>query len=114
MLPTCSRCGSLEQGMKECKICAKIKTESCRGKFSSRKHLCVKEENFQVFWDLCKKKLADFKLHLFKFRMLSKSNVVDVKRKCLQPRDVAINHDFTEALTLEKNEAVQSNHLVAM
>ena len=64
-----------------------------------------------MFWDLHKKKLADFKLQLFKFRALSKSNVIgDVKMKCPQPGDLAIDHDFTESLTSKKSQAVQSDH----
>ena len=42
--------------------------------------------------------------------MHAKSNTVDVRQQSLRPGEVAIQHDFTEALTLKHNEEIQSKH----
>ena len=48
--------------------------------------------------------------HEWKVSMHAKSNTVDVRQQSLRPGEVAIQHDFTEALTLKHNEEIQSKH----
>ena len=48
--------------------------------------------------------------HRFQELVLGKTHSTNARRNCLDPGDVAIQHDFTEALQLIHNREVQSAH----
>ena len=104
-------------GSTECKFCDKKKNPKNRGKLTTRKHLTLDELPFHELWDLYLKKLADkkksnFKFHPLKFLSLDKDFITDVRRKSLQQGEDCIGHDFTEAVCIQHNEEIHSNHLV--
>ena len=100
----------MKSGTKECKFCKKKRNPKNRGKVTTRKHLTLDELKFPKFWDHYHQKLSKFKFHQFKFIALSKAYTTDVRRRSLQQGEVAIGHDFTEALCIVHNEEIQSKH----
>ena len=69
--------------------------------------MCL-EKSFSEFWDEYKEGLEKYKLHRWKFISLLKANTVDKRKNCLQVGDVALQHDFTEALTINHNSEVST------
>ena len=50
--------------------------------------------------------LKQYLMHRFKFLILSKKFVIDVRQSTLRPGEVCLQHDFSEALKLVHNEEV--------
>ena len=110
-LPTCSKCGAMKAGSKECENCKQKRSPQNRGVFTGGKHPILEELEFPEFWKLHQKELSSkFKFHHFKHISLSKACTTDVRRRSLQQGEVSIGHDFTEALCIVHNEEIQSNH----
>ena len=73
--------------------------------------MVLEQHGFQSFMtNKYETDLHKFKLLIFKLRTLSKVYTTDVRLKCLKQDDVAIHHDFTEALHMKHNEEIQSKH----
>jgi len=106
-LPTCSNCGSLDAGSKICPTCVQLHSdESKRGKIKNRQHLVWNHTTMEEFNKLYTETLKQYNLHRFKFLILSKKFVIDVRQKTLRPGEVCLQHDFSEALKLVHNEEV--------
>ena len=112
-LPTCSSCGALPEKSKSCPLCvAKHPQEKDRGKIRNRKHLSLNDQPFDVFFKLYLKTLKNYRIHRFKFLVLSKKMTVDVRQSSLKQGDVALQHDFSEGLKIVHNEEVSDCFLV--
>ena len=112
-LPTCSHCGALPDGSKTCSNCVeKTELENKRGKIRKRKHLTWNNTPLAVFNKLYNETLPKYVLHRFKFLILSKQFVIDVRQKRLKPGEVCLQHDFSEYLKIVHNEEVCINLLL--
>ena len=49
-------------------------------------------------------------MHWLKMLLLGKKFVLDVRKQCVKPGSVVIEHDFTEALTIRHNQEIQLAH----
>ena len=106
-MPTCSNCGALSEKAKTCSNCITLyKSESKRGKVGTRKHLVWNHDPLSVFNKLYDLMLPKYNLHRFKFSILSKQMVIDVRLKTLKPGEVYLQHDFSETLKVIHNEEV--------
>ena len=107
-LPTCTKCGALPEGTTSCILCPKrFKKKKQFGKLKTRLHLTYDEKPFStVFWPKFEKILRKQTYHRWKFSVLSKKKIVDNKNASLQVGDIGLQHDFTEALTIQYNEEV--------
>ena len=106
-LPTCSSCGALPENSTSCCHCvAKHKIEKDRGKIKTKKHLILNDQPFEEFFKLYESTLQKYRIHRFKFLVLSKKLTIDVRQSSLQPGDVALQHDFSEALKIVHNQEV--------
>ena len=76
----------------------------------TRTHQTMEEKDFENFWELYYEELRKFRMHQFQKATNSKKHITNVRRKCVQPGSIAIQHDFTEACKIEHNREVQSNH----
>ena len=89
-----------------CHCVAKHKIEKDRGKIKTKKHLILNDQPFEEFFKLYESTLQKYRIHRFKFLVLSKKLTIDVRQKSLQPGDVALQHDFSEALKIVHNQEV--------
>ena len=64
-LPTCLRCGALDQVCSECIHCSKLADES-KGPINTRKHLTVEQQPFDRFWIEYEAAMTKFRMHRFK------------------------------------------------
>ena len=107
-LPTCSFCGALPDNSTTCSNCVEkyAELEDKRGKIRKRKHLAWNNTPLSVFNKLYDDTLEKYVLHRFKFLILSKQFVIDVRQKRLKPGEVCMQHDFSECLKIVHNEEV--------
>ena len=70
----------------------------------------LQEGPFPIFWDKYTKSLDNFTLYRFKYLVLGKTYVSDVRQNCLRSNEFALQHDFTEALGIKHNQEIQSSH----
>lgn len=107
-LPTCFYCGALPDGSTTCSNCVEkyAELEDKRGKIRKRKHLAWNNTPLAVFNKLYDDTLEKYVLHRFKFLILSKQFVIDVRQKRLKPGEVCMQHDFSECLKIVHNEEV--------
>jgi hypothetical protein len=106
-LPTCTICGALPEGSTTCTYCvANVKVENKRGKIRRRKHLALNHQMLKVFDTLYIDTRKIYKIHRFKFLVLGKKFIIDVRQKSVRPGEVCIQHDFAEALTIVHQEEV--------
>ena len=54
--------------------------------------------------------MNSFTLHRFKYLVLGKTYVSDVRQTTLRSNECALQHDFTEALGIKHNQEIQSSH----
>ena len=78
--------------------------ESKRGKIKTRQHLVWNHTSIEEFNKLYTETLKQYLMHRFKFLILSKKFVIDVRQSTLRPGEVCLQHDFSEALKLVHNE----------
>ena len=108
-LPSCNKCGALPEGTTACIYCPTKfkKKKKLYGKLKTRLHLAFDEKPYSsIFCPLFQKIINKYKFHRWKFLVLGKKNIVDKKNATLQFGDVALQHDFTEALTIIHNHEV--------
>ena len=112
VLPHCTECGPLEFGKSKCETCQKQKKKKKIGKLTKRKHLILQEKTIDEFWPIYCEDLKRFRMHRFKFLILGKRYQSDPRKESLRENqgEFALNHDFTECLSVKHNEEIQSSH----
>ena len=104
----CSHHGSLNDGSTSCHF-----VDDCEGKIQTRDQLVKKEMPLDIFLtDYYLPQLQAYKLHQFQFIILSKAHMTNPRHESLKTDlgEVATIRDFAEALSLEHNQAIQSDH----
>ena len=75
IIPTCSHCGPCSKDETECPICKNIKGGRKKDVFREQKHLVLKHEYFNKFWDdYYMEHLQKYQKHFWKMIVLGKKN----------------------------------------
>ena len=70
----------------------------------------IEVKTFQKFWSDYIQELKGFRMHHFQCVTNCKKFVTNVRRACVQSGSIAIQHDFTEALKIQHQKEIQSQH----
>ena len=70
-------------------------------------HHVIEEKPFQEFWIDYIEDLESFRMHHFQPAKNCKKIVTNVRRQRVKAGSVAIQHDFTEAMTIQHKMEVQ-------
>ena len=82
-LPTCSRCGALDQGCSEFMHRSKL-TDKRKVSINTRKHLTVEQQPFDGFWIEYEAAMTKLRMHRFKYLILGNKFCGDVKKESLR------------------------------